>query len=77
MQKPVFVLANDYDQIQSAISFIDRHHLKGVIVGGMDAPLVADDLKRHGIPVLVSNMFRFPKTAPMVMLMSRSHYLRS
>lgn len=63
IQKPVFVLANDYDQLQSAISFIDRHHLKGVIVGGMDAPLVADDLKRHGIPVLVSNMFRFPKRA--------------
>lgn len=62
-QKPVFILANDYDQIQAAVSFIDRHHLNGVIVGGMDAPLAAGDLKRHGIPVLVSNMYRFPKRA--------------
>src|SRR5207249_3204815 len=62
-QKPVFMLANDYDQIASAIAFSDRHHLKIVIVGGMDAHLAADLLKARDIPVIVTGVYRFPKRA--------------
>lgn len=60
-QRAVFILANDYDQLVQAAEFLARHGLKGVIVGGHDAPLCADVLKRHGIGVVVNGTFRFPK----------------
>lgn len=62
-QKPVFILANDYDQIVAAVAFGERHKLKVVIVGGMDAHLCADELKRHDVPVIVTGVYRFPKRA--------------
>jgi hypothetical protein len=62
-QKPVFVLANDYDQIVAAVAFGQRHKLKVVIVGGMDAYLCTDELKRHDVPVIVTGVYRFPKRA--------------
>lgn len=60
-QKPVFILANDYDQITSAVAFADKHGLKMVLVGGMDAALAADLLKSRDIPVIVTGVYRFPK----------------
>lgn len=62
-QKPVFILANDYDQIVAAVGFGNRHKLRVVIVGGMDAHLCAGDLKRHDIPVIITGVTRFPKRA--------------
>ncbi len=62
-QKPVFVLANDYDQIVAAAAFGKRHGLKVVIVGGMDAHLCATELKQQGIPVIITGVYRFPKRA--------------
>ncbi|MCC6321818.1 MAG: amidohydrolase family protein [Phycisphaerales bacterium] len=62
-QKPVFILANDYDQIHSAVAFADRHKLRIVIVGGMDAHLAADLLKARDIPVIITGTHRFPKRA--------------
>ena len=53
-QKPVFVMANDYDQIVAAVEFGTRRGLKVVIVGGMDAHFCADELKRHDVPVIIS-----------------------
>lgn len=58
---PVFILANDYDQITQALAFCEKHGLKCVIVGGNDAPLCADALKRAGASVLVQGPIRFPK----------------
>src|SRR5690606_92113 len=49
--KPVFILANDYEQINAAAAFIAEHGLRGVIVGGRDAHLCTDLLKRHDIAV--------------------------
>lgn len=60
-QKPVFISANDVDQITQAVGFCQKHGLKCVIVGGFDAPLCLDLLKRHDIPVLLSGAYRFPK----------------
>lgn len=62
-QRPVFVLANDYDQIVSAVAFADRHDLRLVIVGGMDAHLCTDLLKQHDVAVIVTGVYRFPKRA--------------
>lgn len=63
VQRPVFVLANDYDQITSAIAFGDKYKLKIIIVGGMDAPLAAALLKARDIPVIITGVYRFPKRA--------------
>jgi len=62
-QDPTFLWAQDLDQITAAVSFARRFDLRPVIVGGRDAPLVADLLIRHDIPVLVNGTQRFPKRA--------------
>ena len=58
---PVFIHAQDYDQIQQAVALCARHDVPCVIVGGRDAPLCADLLKRHNVPVIVDGTFKFPK----------------
>jgi hypothetical protein len=58
---PVFIQAQDYDQIQQAITMCTKHGLKCVIVGGRDAPMCADLLKRHNISVIVEGTYKFPK----------------
>lgn len=59
---PVLVLANDHDQIVQAVQMIViKHGLKLSIVGGRDAPMSADMLKRHSVGVIVDGTIRFPK----------------
>lgn len=58
---PVFIHANDVDQITQALALCEKHDLKCVIVGGFDAPLCADAIKRAGASVLVQGTMRFPK----------------
>jgi imidazolonepropionase-like amidohydrolase len=60
-KRPVFFLAQDYDAIVSAVDFAARHRLKAVIVGGHDAWLCTDLLKRHDVGVIVRSLHRFPK----------------
>ncbi|MBX3358203.1 MAG: amidohydrolase family protein [Phycisphaeraceae bacterium] len=60
-QKRVYIEANDYDQIVAAVAFAARNSLKCVIIGGRDAPMCAELLKRHAVPVIVTGTFRFPK----------------
>lgn len=60
-QLPVFIAAQDLDQITSAITWGLEKKLKMVIVGGRDAALCADLLKRHDIPVIISGTHAFPK----------------
>jgi imidazolonepropionase-like amidohydrolase len=62
-RRPVFVLANDHDQIQAAVAFGARRGLKLVIVGGYEADLCAELLKRHDVPVILNGVFRLPKRA--------------
>jgi imidazolonepropionase-like amidohydrolase len=59
--RPVFFLAQDYGQIVSAVDFARKNGLKPVIVGGRDAPLCADVLKKHGVPVIVRSIHTFPR----------------
>ncbi len=60
-QMPLFISANDYDQISAAVNFCAERKLKCVIVGGRDAPACADLLKKHDVPVLVTNVFALPR----------------
>jgi imidazolonepropionase-like amidohydrolase len=52
-QSPVFVMAQDYDQITAAVAFCARTNLKCVIVGGRDAVECAPLLKARDIAVVV------------------------
>lgn len=60
-QRPVYILANDYDQIGSALTFAGRHGLKPVIVGGRDAHLCTEQLLAHGAGVILVTSYRIPK----------------
>jgi imidazolonepropionase-like amidohydrolase len=58
---PIFVRADEWDQIESAVNFAVTRKLKLVIVGGRDAPLAAESLKKAGASVIVTGTFRMPK----------------
>ncbi|MCA9292505.1 MAG: amidohydrolase family protein [Phycisphaerales bacterium] len=58
--KPVFIRANELEQIQSAVSWAERRHLHAVIVGGRDAAKCADMLKRHDVGVIITGTHRLP-----------------
>jgi len=58
---PVFVRAQELEQIQSAASWSAKRKLRCVIVGGRDAHLAADLLKKHDISVIVGGTLRTPR----------------
>jgi imidazolonepropionase-like amidohydrolase len=60
-QLPVFISANEVEQIVAAVTWGVKRGLKVVIVGGRDAELAADLLKRHDVPVMVNGTHTFPK----------------
>lgn len=68
-QARVFITANDVDQIQQAVAWAKGAaigdstgmNLSCVIVGGRDAWMCADLLKRHDVPVIVSGVHGFPR----------------
>lgn len=58
---PVAIHTDDATSIQAAVSFAERYKLKMILMGGYDAPLVAELLKTHGIPVIVEGTHRLPQ----------------
>lgn len=62
-QNPVFIRANDYDQIVAAVNWAASRELRPIIIGGMDAAMCADLLKAHDAAVIVEGVHRFPKRA--------------
>lgn len=62
-QNPVFIRADDYDQIVAAVNWAVGRGLKPVIIGGQDAHLCTDLLKAHDAAVIVQGVHRFPKRA--------------
>jgi imidazolonepropionase-like amidohydrolase len=58
---PVFVQANDYDQIVAAVELKRQYKLRMVLIGGLDAPKCAALLKEEGIPVIVTTMSVLPR----------------
>lgn len=59
-QRPVFVAANELPQIRYAIGLAERMGLKLVIVGGLDAALIAEVLRERQIPVIIAGVHRLP-----------------
>ena len=60
-QRPVFINANDADQITSAVAWCVKRSLKPVIVGGRDAALCAALLAEHDVPVILRGTHVTPK----------------
>lgn len=58
---PIVVVADDAQQIQSAVAFAARQKAKLIIFGGYDAEECAELLKRHDVPVIVSSVYRLPQ----------------
>jgi imidazolonepropionase-like amidohydrolase len=58
---PLAVNANDVQQIQAAVAFAQQEKVKLIIVGGADAPLCADLLKKYDVPVILTGTQRLPQ----------------
>ncbi|MEX0819176.1 MAG: amidohydrolase family protein [Pirellulaceae bacterium] len=58
---PLIVDADDIQQIQAAVAFAEQQQVKLIIYGGYDAPLCADLLKKHDIPVIIGGVYRLPR----------------
>ncbi|RMD90930.1 MAG: hypothetical protein D6813_08430 [Calditrichaeota bacterium] len=57
---PVFVHANEIRQIEAAIDWAGSEDINMVLVGGMDAWRVADELKAKNIPVILGGVHNLP-----------------
>ncbi|MEO8648873.1 MAG: hypothetical protein ABI539_06875, partial [Acidobacteriota bacterium] len=51
-EKPIFFTAERERDIRSAVKFIADMKVKGVIIGGQEAWMVADDLKKNNVSVI-------------------------
>lgn len=60
-ETPVFVLANELEQIESAVSWARSRELRIVVVGGRDAALCADQLVADRVPVILTGTHRLPR----------------
>lgn len=58
---PVFIEAQDFDQIAAAVAFGVERGLKVVIVGGRDAGMLVPLLKQHDVAVIVNSVLTTPK----------------
>ena len=58
---PVFVLADDVEQIESAVLWAIGQRLRPVLVGGRDAALCSPLLKDHSVPIVVTGIHRLPR----------------
>lgn len=59
-EQPVFIMANDYRQIEQAVSFAKEYNLTMVLVGGSDAWMLIDLLKENSIPVILKRTQSLP-----------------
>ncbi len=57
---PLMIRADQLADIQAAVAFAVEQKTRLIILGGYDAPLCADLLKKHDVPVIVSAVYRMP-----------------
>lgn len=57
---PLWIHADRIQEIQAAVEWADREHLKMVLVGGADACRIADVLKAKNIPIIITPILRLP-----------------
>lgn len=62
-QLPVFISAQDADQITAAVTWAIEKKLRPVIVGGRDSHLCTELLKRHDVPVIIVGILATPRRA--------------
>jgi len=60
---PLLIAANDYDQITAAVAWATGRNYRPVLTGARDAPLAAELLLEHDVPVIISGTHTFPKRA--------------
>ncbi|MEM7199700.1 MAG: amidohydrolase family protein [Planctomycetota bacterium] len=60
-KRPVFAFADDLESIESVAELAARHQLRMVLVGGREARLCLDLLKRQDIAVVVTGTHRLPR----------------
>lgn len=60
-EAPVFLLADDLEQIESAVLWAHTRQLRLVIVGGREADAAATLLREHDVPVVLSGVHRLPR----------------
>jgi imidazolonepropionase-like amidohydrolase len=58
---PMMIRADRAADIQSAVAFAVEQELKLILLGGYDAELCADLLKRNDVPVIISAVYRLPR----------------
>jgi imidazolonepropionase-like amidohydrolase len=59
-ESPVFIRANEIQQIESAVEWATGRGLKAMIVGGRDAEQCADLLRRADVGVILDGVHRLP-----------------
>ena len=59
-EKPVFVEADSRKAIAEALLFAEKEELKIIITGGTQAWLLADELKKRNVPVIVGPVMKRP-----------------
>ena len=62
-QLPLFIFANDSDQIAAAASFCSERRLRMVLVGGRESHHCAQLLRAHDIPVIITGTHALPRRA--------------
>src|SRR6185369_7561559 len=62
-KRPVFLIADQVEQIESALTWALEAKLRPVIVGGRDSLLCKDLLVRHDVPVIVGGTHPLPARA--------------
>jgi imidazolonepropionase-like amidohydrolase len=60
-EQRVFVHADELKQIRAALAFARQQQLSIVIVGGLDAWHIADELKAANVPVIITSTDRLPQ----------------
>jgi imidazolonepropionase-like amidohydrolase len=59
-KKPLFVHADDYRQIEQAVEFTKKRHLRMILMGGDDAAKAVDLLKANDVPVVYFSTMGLP-----------------
>jgi len=57
---PVIVLANSERDIKNALEFVAKHKLKAILAGGREGWKVKDEIKKAGVPVILSGTQALP-----------------
>lgn len=57
---PVIMPADAANEIRDAVNFADQNHFKPIILGGRQALQVADFLKQHNVPVIITGVLSLP-----------------